>query len=325
MYTLGGDQMSKTADRAYTPFYRTTDRTEALGTKLVEWAIDTYESRGLARELFALTWLPSDRALSAAAGQPDGFSFRGSQPFYPCSVVKVFYLAAAEARLEDGAIQPHGELDRAMHDMIRWSSNAGTNYVIDLVTGTTGDTLLDEAGMRDWVEKRQWVNDHLRSFGWPEFIPINVCQKLMDDDRYGREKVFSRMGGNNHNRLTADAAARMFHAIFTERAVSPARSRHMAELLARPLDPSFAGLPAAQVKGYFGAGLPKDAKLWSKAGWTGWTGDANASYRRHDAAYVELPGGPSSILVAFTQGQQISANEDFLPDLAAMACRLMAG
>jgi beta-lactamase class A len=312
--------------QAYEPFYETSARTAALGARLVDWALASYGRKGLDRDLFALTWLPFDRPLAgAAAGRPDGFSRRGDQPFYPCSVVKVFYLAAAEARLEEGVLKPHDELDRAMHDMIRWSSNTATNYIIDLVTGTTGDTLLGEAEMRDWVDRRQWINRYLSGFGWPEFGPINVCQKLMDDERYGREKPFSRLGGNNHNRLTTDAAACMFYAIFSGTMVSPARSRHMAELLARPLEAAFSELPGAQVKGYFGAGLPSGAKVWSKAGWTGWTGDSDASYRRHDAAYVELPGGESFILAAFTQGQEISASADFLQSLAAQACSLVAG
>jgi beta-lactamase class A len=313
------------AATSYVPFYVTEDRAARLGDALVKSAIGSYGAKGLTENLFAVTWLPFDRPLDGNARErPGGFGFHGSQPFYPCSVVKPFYLAAAEARLEEGAIRPHGELDRALRDMIRWSSNTGTNYIIDLVTGTTGDTLLDDAAMRDWVERRQWVNRYLRSFGWPEFGPINVCQKLMDDERYGREKLFSRLGGNNHNRLTTDAAARLFYGIFTGQLINSTRSRDMKDLLARPLDPSFANLPAAQVNGYFGAGLPAGAKLWSKAGWTGWTGDADASYRRHDAAYVELPSGHSFILVAFSQGQAISANERFLPDLAAKACSLIA-
>src|SRR3546814_18173408 len=82
--------------------------------------------------------------------------------------------------------------------------------------------------MRDWMERRQWVNQFLQGFAWPEFASINVCQKLLDDERYGREKPFSQLGGNNHNRLTTDAVARMFHAIFTDRMVSPARSHQMA-------------------------------------------------------------------------------------------------
>ncbi len=309
---------------SYSPFYKPSARAAATGAELVEWALATYGGEGLARDLFALTLLPFDRPLAGgAAGQPEGYSFHGDQLFYPCSVVKLFYLAAAEAGLEEGALTPHGELDRAMHDMIRWSSNTATNYIIDLVTGTTGDTLLDDAAMRDWVERRHQVNRYLQGFGWPEFASINVCQKLMDDERYGREKLFSQLGGNNHNRLTTDAAARMFHAVFAEVMVSPLRSRHMAELLARPLEPAFTELPGAQVKGYFGAGLPAGAKLWSKAGQTNWTGDPDASYRRHDAAYIELPGGASLILVAFTQGQAISANLEFLPALAARACGLM--
>lgn len=318
--------MSESTPRgSHSPFYKATARTEAMGAELVDWALAAYGDKGLARELFALTWLPLDGPLPGAASEsPGGVSFHGDQPFYPCSVVKAFYLVAAEARLEEGALQAHGELDRAMHDMIRWSSNTATNYIIDLVTGTTGDTLLDDGAMRDWVARRDWVNQFLRGFGWPEFASINVCQKLMDDERYGREKLFSQLGGNNHNRLTTDAVARMFYAIFSERMVSPERSRRMAELLARPLEPGFRELPGAQVKGYFGAGLPSGARLWSKAGQTNWTGDPDASYRRHDAAYVELPGGASFILAAFTQGEAISANLDFLPDLAARACGLMA-
>ena len=123
-------------------------------------------------------------------GKPRGFSHRGDQPFYPCSVVKLFYLVAAQARLEAGFIAPHEELDRAMRDMILVSSNTATNYVIDVVTGTTGDTLLPAADFAHWAEKRGWVNRYFRSFGWPELAPINLCQKLMDDQRYGRERQF---------------------------------------------------------------------------------------------------------------------------------------
>ena len=226
------------SETPYLPLYGTDVRAGNLGSKLVDWALAAYTSHGLSRDLFALTWLLFDAPLGmASAPRPNGFSFHGSQPFYPCSVVKAFYLAAAEARLEEGAIQLHAELERAMHDMIRWSSNTATNYIIDLVTGTTGDTLLAEDEMTAWAERRNWVNQYLRSFGWPEFDPINVCQKLMDDERYGREKLFSRLGGNNHNRLTTDAVARLFHAIFTRRLVSEARSRHMIELLGRSLEP----------------------------------------------------------------------------------------
>jgi beta-lactamase class A len=307
-------------------FFDPTPESQAIGTKLVEWALGRFEKEGLAAGSFALTLLPFPTSLRqpGAPERPVGFAYRGDVPFYPCSVVKAFYLAAAQARLEEGVMAPHEELDRAMRDMIRWSSNTATNYIIDLVTGTTGDTLLGEAEMREWVERREWVNRYFRSLGWPETEPINICQKLMDDDRYGREKLFVRQGGNNHNRLTTDVVARLFHTIFAGRMISPARSRSMAELFIRPLrDAEFVAHQASQLRGYFGAGLPKEAKLWSKAGQTNWTGDADASYRRHDAAYIELPTGRAFILVVFTQGHSLSQSEAVLPASAGKAVELV--
>ncbi len=306
-------------------FYDETDRARTLGEDILAWALDRFGTIALERDHLALTFVPLDAPLEPGThNRPIGYSHNGAKAFYPCSVVKAFYLAAVEARLEEGAVQPHDELDRAMHDMIAWSSNTATNYIIDLVTGTTGDTLLDDAAMRDWAEKRNWVNRYLKGLGWPEFQDINVCQKLMDDDRYGREHVFVRSGGNNHNRLSTAAAARLFHAIFTGQVVNAARSRHMAELLHRPLDPAFTTLPAAQVEGYFGAGLPAGSRLWSKAGHTTWTGDATASYRRHDAAYVELPNGKAFILAVFTEGQAASDDLSMLPAFASHAAALLS-
>ena len=95
--------------------------------------------------------------------------------------------------------------------------------------------------------------------------------------------------------------------------------------MSRPLDPVWiAAEPRSQVIGYFGAGLPPGSRLWSKAGWTGWTGDPTASYRRHDAAYIELPTGQAFILVAFTEGRAISADENCLPSIAGLAAELVA-
>jgi len=307
-------------------FFDVTPESQRIGTALAIWSTARMKADGLDPEGFAMTLLTFEQPLTPATGarRPIGFAHQGDRPFYPCSVVKVFYLAAVQACLEAGKVTPHGELDRAMRDMIRWSSNMATNYVIDLVTETTGDTLLGEDELAAWVECRQWVNRYFRALGWPEAEAVNICQKLMDDDRYGREKVFVAIDGNNHNRLTTDSAARLFHAIFAGHMVSPARSRVMAEMLARPLDdPDFVANPLSQIRGYLAAGLPAGARVWSKAGHTGWTGDAMASYRRHDAAYVELASGRAMILVVFTQGRAASESEAILPAIAAKAADLV--
>jgi beta-lactamase class A len=303
-----------------------TDTARSIGEELVAWSLARFANEGLEANRFALTLLPFDAPLKPATApeRPSGYNYNGELPFYPCSVVKAFYLAAVEARLEDGLVKPHAELDRAMRDMILWSSNMATNYIIDLVTETTGDTLLDEKEMGAWEHRRHWVNRYFQSLGWPVSHGVNLCQKLMDDDRYGREHVFVKRGGNNHNRLTTAATAQLFYMIFAGRLVTPERSARMAALLHRPLDADFVAQPLAQVKGYFGEGLPQGSQLWSKAGRTTWTGDANASYRRHDAGYVVLPNGRSFVLVVFTEGQAISDNLTVLPAIAGHAASLLA-
>ena len=311
------------------PFYDTDPATERIGQQLVQTGLQTFASRGLDAEHFSVTLLLHERPLTAGDSvpvRPRGFGYRSAQPYYPCSVVKLFYLVAAQARLAEGFIRPHEELDRAMRDMILYSSNTATNYVIDLVTGTTGDTLLSEMEMRDWVYKRNWVNRFFQSLGWSELAAINVCQKLMDDQRYGRERLFAGADGHNHNCLTSDATARLYYAIFTGSVLDPGRAHFVVERLARPLDPDWvASEPNAQVLGYFGEGLPKGSRLWSKAGCTAWTGDATASYRRHDAAYVELPNGHALTLIVFTEGKEISADMGCLPAFARITAQLADG
>ena len=66
----------------------------------------------------------------------------------------------------------------------------------------------------------------------------------------------------------------------------------MMKLMQRPLDPM--NKDENQVKEFIGESLPAGSKLWSKAGWT--------SEVRHDAAYVELPGGKKYVMVIFTRG-----------------------
>ena len=308
-------------------FFRADAKATEIGETLVTQALRQFGPQGLSADRFALTLLLHPEPLDGATteAQPAGYSWNGDQLFYPCSVVKVFYLAAAQQRLKEGFLTPHEDLSRAMRDMIRVSSNMATNYVIDLVTETTGDTVLPPDAMAQWREKRLWVNRFLVGFGWPEFAGINACQKLMDDERYGREKAFVGPNGDNHNRLTTEATARLFHAIMAGRVVTPERSRAMRDYLVRPLDAQFIrDEPAGQVLGYFAAGLPGDAKAWTKAGWTGWTGDAAASFRRHDAAHVELANGQRFTLVAFTQGREISANMDVLPTMAAQMTAIVS-
>jgi hypothetical protein len=57
---------------------------------------------------------------------------------------------------------------------------------------------------------------------------------------------------------------------------------------------------------FSGRGLPTTSRLWSKAGWTSTT--------RHDAAYVELEGGPRFLSVIFTVNH--ADEHDIIPFIA---------
>src|SRR5437899_171571 len=234
---------------------------------------------------------------------PAKASFRGNERIYPASVVKLFYLVAAHRWLEDKKIGDTPELRRALKDMIVDSSNEATQYIVDVLTHTTGGYELLAKEMVEWQFQRNAMNRYYAALGYTN---INVNQKTFCEDAYGREKVSRGPNGDNRNKLTTDATARLLSEIVTGRAVNPARSAQMMALLKR----DFAGTSKDnddQGHGFTGIALQRTgAKLWSKAGWTSTT--------RHDAAYVELPNGAKFVLVTFTTDH---ANErEIIPTVA---------
>jgi len=235
---------------------------------------------------------------------PATASFRGNERIYPASVVKLFYLGAVHRWLEDKKIQETDELRRAVRDMIVDSSNEATQYVVDVLTQTTGGFELPAKEMEEWQYKRNAVNRYYSSMGYTN---INVNQKTFCEDAYGREKVSRGPNGENRNKLTTDATARLLSEIVTSKAVTAARSAQMMELLKR----DYTGTSTDnddQGHGFTGIALQgmTGVKLWSKAGWTSTT--------RHDAAYIELPNGAKFVLVTFTTDH---ANErEIIPTVA---------
>jgi beta-lactamase class A len=236
--------------------------------------------------------------------QPLTASFRGNERIYPASVVKLFYLAAVHRWLEDRKIQETDELKRAVRDMIVDSSNEATQYIVDVLTQTTGGYELPPKEMSKWQQKRNAVNRYFTSLGYAN---INVNQKTFCEDAYGREKVSRGPNGENRNKLTTDATARLLSEIVTGRAVTTARSEQMMALLKRDYSGTSKD-PDDQGNGFTGIALQgmTDVKLWSKAGWTSTT--------RHDAAYIELPNGAKFVLVVFTVDH--ASEREIIPTVA---------
>lgn len=222
-------------------------------------------------------------------GQPfETAQYRGAEPIYPASVVKMFYLAAAHRWMEDGKLTDTPELRRAMRDMIVESYNEATHYVLDSLTGTTSGPELPPAEMAVWSERRNAVNRYYAGLGYTR---INVNQKPWCEGPYGRDRIFVGEKYENRNALTAEAVARLLTDIAQGKSVTPARSQEMMKLMERDYTAP-ATDPEDQAHGFTALALKPGAMLWSKAGWT--------SSTRHDAAYVEWPDGRRAVLVVFT-------------------------
>jgi hypothetical protein len=236
--------------------------------------------------------------------RPVTASFRGNERVYPASVVKLFYLVAAHRWLEDRTIKQTAELNRALRDMIVDSSNEATQYVLDVLTQTTSGYELPAKEMEEWQYKRNAINRFFSGLGYSN---INVNQKTFCEDAYGRESVSRGPNGENRNKLTTDATARLMMEIVTGKVANPARTAMMMDLLKRDYTGT-SGDGDDQGLGFTGIALKgiEGARLWSKAGWTSTT--------RHDVAYIELPDGRKFVLATFTSDH--SNEREIIPTVA---------
>ena len=298
------------------PFFRQDEQLANIATQVLQATRDNFPS--LTRDKIALTWIVYEEpvivntggALSAAEFWQypvKGFSYRGVERIYPASIVKLFYLVAIQEWLQGGMIAESLELNRALRDAIVESSNDATSLIVDVLTGTTSGPELPPQPFETWKNQRNIVNRYYKSLNWEELESINVNQKTWCDGAYGRERAFLGELMENRNMLTTDAVARLLHSIIGGVAVSGARSQKMMQLLQRSLDPTnfVYNDGENQITGFLGESLPRNARIWSKAGWM--------SRVRHDAAYIEIPNLWPYLLVVFTVGKDNAQNKSILP------------
>lgn len=221
---------------------------------------------------------------------------RGDAPFYPASVVKLFYLVDTYHQKKE----KEPDVEHALHEMIRVSDNDATAFILDTITDTSSGPELEGRALNKFIEKRGVVNRWFASMGYD----ISAMAKPWSFGPFGRDMQL--MGGDarpNRNRATSNAVASLLLWIARGRAVSPEACNAMGALLKRPLPPE---KDENQVTEFIGEALPPGTQLWSKAGWT--------SEVRHDAAYFELPDkGMKLILVIFTRG--IADDKTLIPSI----------
>jgi beta-lactamase class A len=211
--------------------------------------------------------------------------YHGDAPFYPASVIKLFFMAEVYHQRKEN----DPDVPRALKEMIGVSDNDATAFLLDTISDTCSGPELQGRALRKFIDRRRVVNHYFNPMGYD----ISAMAKPWSFGPFGRDVQL--MGGPdrpNRNRATANSFAALILWILRKEAVSPQASEAMLALMARPLDvpPTDEG----QVKSFIGEGVPAGSKLWSKAGWT--------SEVRHDAAYIELPGGRKLVLVLLTRG-----------------------
>jgi beta-lactamase class A len=269
----------------------------AVGDVLRDHAAKGFKSEEIAATLFDLRD-PNNIARANVAGD---------RRVYPASVVKMFYLAAISRQIDEGKVTLTPELTRGLRDMIVDSANEATQYILDVITDTSSGAELPQKEFDIWQYKRNRANRYFSAMGYQN---INVDQKTFCEDAYGIEQQSRKYSGENRNKLTTNATARLLAEIVLGRMASPERTAKMLELMKR--DPFAATKDEDdQAHGFIGRALINkkmtDVRIWSKAGWTSTT--------RHDAAYVETADGLKFVLVIFTENH---ANDKVaIPDIAA--------
>lgn len=234
-------------------------------------------------------------------------SVRGNERIYPASVVKLFYLAALQRQIEDGKVRVSPELIRGRLDMIVDSSNEAAQYILDVLTETSSGAEMPHKEFLLWQHKRNRVNRFFTSLGYTN---INVNQKTFCEDAYGIEQQSRNYAGENRNMLTTDATARLMAEIVLGNIANSSSTNEMMTLLKRePFAPTDDD-DTDQAHGFIARALidanMRDARIWSKAGWT--------STARHDAAYIETASGLKFVLVIYTENH---ANQrEFIPAVA---------
>ncbi|HEX6097057.1 MAG TPA: serine hydrolase [Thermoanaerobaculia bacterium] len=221
--------------------------------------------------------------------------YRGDERFYPASVIKLFFMADVYLTRKQWV----GDVDRALKEMMVVSDNDATAYLVDLLADTVPGPPLEGRALRRYIEKRREINRRFQKLGYAD--NVSAMMKPWSFGPYGVDRQVLGEKRVNRNMLTANATASLL--LWIQRQRSPF-APDMMKLLERPLAPLRE--EENQVKEFIGAALPEGARLWSKAGWT--------SEVRHDAAYVELPGGRKLVLVIFTRG--IAEDVTLIPAIA---------
>ena len=253
----------------------------------------------------AITWINYSTNINFKKGF--GCGINQKKQYYPASIVKLVYGLAIYDWIEKKRVILNKEIENAVFNMLQYSSNDATSFLIDLLTGTTSGLSIEGVVWDQWKYQREIINDWLIGLGWDEVKEFNCCQKTWDDGPYGREKDFYGQNNQNRNSMSAYGTAKILEEIIHHKIYNQ-NNLKLKDFLFRNLAIDQLTENENQVKGFLGEGLPDETPFWSKAGLM--------SKARHDAAWWLNNQSSQTLLVVFGNGQNFANDTSFLPEIS---------
>src|SRR5207245_7493091 len=87
--------------------------------------------------------------------------YHGDAPFYPASVIKLFFMAEVFHQHKEN----DPDVPRALHEMIAVSDNDATAFLLDTISDTCGGPELEGRALRKFIDKRRVVNRYFNPMG----------------------------------------------------------------------------------------------------------------------------------------------------------------
>ncbi|HEX7810071.1 MAG TPA: hypothetical protein VF608_15150, partial [Thermoanaerobaculia bacterium] len=154
--------------------------------------------------------------------------YHGDVPFYPASVIKLFFMADVFATKKEKV----PDVDRALKEMIVVSDNDATAYIVDILANTVPGPSLEGRALAKYIERRRDINHRFEKLGYVD--NVSAMMKPWSFGPFGVDKQVLGENRVNRNKLTANATASLLLWIVRRRA--PGAEAQMS-LLARPLAP----------------------------------------------------------------------------------------
>ncbi len=241
-------------------------------------------------------------------------AFQENEPRYPASVVKLFWLVALHGHLQANSLPHSQKLHNDVAKMMQHSENDAASRIIDHITGVKSGSSLSESELQAWIHQRRQINRFFSKAGYSNIdishktYPINY---LRHNKPQGRDEQMRRTRNPVlRNQITTQHAARLMYEIVTQQALSPESSRQIASWIGRNLQEDTTEEGGFDpIRGFFGASLPKNVLLLSKAGWT--------SRGRHEVAFVSSKDGRTAyILSVFAEDEAYSKDWQIFPRMS---------